>query len=513
MHDDHPQSQPHATSPPSSSGDRNQPEHPKPQPGKDSATSRYENFQYRIKNHKWIAVLLIIGVATISLAAFTDALTKLGFFLDGLVALKQARPSLKVLIDDTEPLRVDFSVVNVSPDTNIELTAITATQLVQVDLCRLCSFEPRQALHLQLREGVSDGQQIEGEFPLGRATAPVRVFGALGVQLLAPGESAPFSLRVSTPGHIGSVFHLTLSTHDLKHAEREDLVPPYLFYFVGPPDYSTASVRAVAFHAWLEMDDSYLRANIARALGLLGDKRGEESLLDAAASDRDSSVRAAALRALSNFNSGISFNHLLNALSGRNIGTGFDTQEAAAIRRAAAAALGERKDPRATSHLLTAWRSDRGFWVANEAIESFGKLTGPAGFTTLREVLYKYDSGNAAEWQSRSSIVKAIGYTGDERASELLIEQLSFESGHWDDRFSRQEAAKALQSCSTIQCRDALLTTARSGLDPWSQSEAINSLVALKAYEAKATLEEIANFDSDDFVRRAAQLAITELEK
>ncbi len=464
---------------------------------------RYDDLISKIKNNRAVALLLVVGLAISSLALFIEASAKIYNLVDKLIQVRPGTPPLTLVIDDSAPTGItgiDWSIINTS-DKNLELTSIVAIQLVNVDLCRGCLLKDRIKLALRLGSRVKGGQSVEGKMEWG----PTRIFGDVGVYYLTPGESAPFSLQIAAPGNVGSVFHLKLLANDLKRGDRITVIPPYLFYYVGPPDYPSASLRAITFTSWLTESDSYLRLNAARGLGVLKDTRGEEALIKALQRDTVSSVRAAAAQSLSRFKSERSFSALLNTLLRFHAAPGFNEYQEAEVRRAAAAALGDRQDRRAVPYLLEAWRSDPGLLVANTAVESVVKLDPPGAYETLTTILANYDSRAPEEHHSRGFIVSAIGHLSDDRAADVLIDQL-----FCSDRSSQSAAADALGS-ESVKCVEALMAVAKRGLDPWSRQKAIRALGELQAERALNLLRMISSSDTDEDLRRTAKEAIQDI--
>lgn len=474
---------------------------------KTSDKSLYEILSFKIKNNRLAALSLIVCAVFIGFASFTDSITKLDTFYDKYFRLEIEMSPLTLFLNKSRQTKASFSIANTQNKGSIELTSISATQLVSVDLCRWCSFLARTKLKLVLADG---GKVKTGSFELFDSENNT-MFGELGVYSLSPGESAPFSIQVSTGGDRGSVFHLTLSGNDLNKSQQFELIPPYLFYFVGPPDYRDESLKSFSFDSWKDEKDSYLRTNAAIALGNLKDSRGEPSLLIAAKNDENTEVRVASIGALSVFDSNKSFEFLIATLSGEIGEKVEENEDLAKIRRAAARALGNRNDIRASSYLLNAWKIDRGFWVANESIKSYGKLNPPGALSKLTNILGQHDSGIPPEWHNRSSIVEALGFLTDSGATKVLIQQLFYDSKQFEDHWSRSAAARALRKCHKADCIAALTKASENGSDLYSRKEAIESLGILQATSALATLKSISTSDPEEDIRYAAERSIQKI--
>jgi HEAT repeat protein len=449
----------------------------------EKSKTRLETMINSVKNHKVLSVILFIGVTIGALASFTKALDTL-FEIGSKVIVWQAERTTDlatIIVGHIEQTNAEFSVINARADRKLELTGITANQLVSVDLCRSCDFHERTKLNLKLNEQPEHGTALSGEFPLFETQASERIFGNVGVHELAPGESASFSLSIS-PGDRGSVFHLLLEVNDLKERKQHIVAPPYLFYFIGPPDYRRPSLRVFGFDEWLTSNDVYLRSNTARALGVLTDARALDPLIHAATLDVDASVRAEALLSLAHFNSERSYTTMLGALVEPRLSSLFDTEKSAKIRTAAAKALGDYKDQRAIPYLADTWHRDRGLLVAHQAVESIGKIGGNSAFAVIEKLYHEFDVDPHQEQWRRSSILAAFGYCMDDRARPILLKELARRTAAWDNHFDVQAAAEALRNYPSPETIRALFKAANErGLEEWARRAAIQALIALGA--------------------------------
>jgi PBS lyase HEAT-like repeat len=113
------------------------------------------------------------------------------------------------------------------------------------------------------------------------------------------------------------------------------------------------------------------------------------------------------------------------ALVEPTLSSSFDAEKSAKISTSAAKALGDYRDQRAIPYLTNAWRRDRGFRVANQAVESIGKIGGNSGFTVIEKLYHEFEVDPHQEQWSRSSIVAALGYCMDDRTRPILLKELA----------------------------------------------------------------------------------------
>jgi HEAT repeat protein len=175
----------------------------------------------------------------------------------------------------------------------------------------------------------------------------------------------------------------------------------------------------------------YLRAEAARALGLLNDRRVVDPLIDAL-TDQDGDLRKAVVETLSNLDDPRTSDALLRAMSDSRID----------VRCTSADSLGRRKDPRAVEPLVQALADEH-----PEVRKSAAVALGAIGDSRAVEPLIMAIADTDRNCQR--AIANALGEIKDIRAVGPLITMVTHPDGEL-----RLAAAKALARLSEEPWRD-----------------------------------------------------------
>jgi HEAT repeat protein len=201
----------------------------------------------------------------------------------------------------------------------------------------------------------------------------------------------------------------------------------------------------------LKRESPDLRAEVARALGKIGDARAVDALIEAL-KDEDSYVRKNVAWALGKIRDARAVDALIEALKDEDRG----------VRKNVAWALGEIGDARAVGALIEALRdkdskvrrsvklfemlNDKDSDVRESVVEALGKIKDTRAVDALIEAL-KDENGGV-----RKSVAWALGEIGDKRAVDALIEALKDESS-----YVRESVIRALGKIGDARAVDALI--------------------------------------------------------
>jgi len=182
------------------------------------------------------------------------------------------------------------------------------------------------------------------------------------------------------------------------------------------------------------------RANFAKEISASGDLRLITKLAEAVKDDDLYTIRLTAIVALGNLRDPSSTTTLIGALN----------DPSAAVRIAAANALGAIGDRKATQALLPLLHDQRNEQSRMAAITALGKLKDPAAVNDLLAIAN--DVGDA--WAVRKASVEALGEIRDTRAVDSLVSTLN-------DQYAtvREASALALGKIGSNQATLPLLTT------------------------------------------------------
>lgn len=226
---------------------------------------------------------------------------------------------------------------------------------------------------------------------------------------------------------------------------------------IGDPRALFPLIDALKYQNWHDkyavMDS--VRENAAEALGVLRDKKGVDSLIEAL-EDKDEEVRWKAAWALGNIGDERAVEPLINAL--------YD--ERWSVRRYAAASLGRIKDKRSVVDLINAL-NDKEWQVRRYAAEALGKIGDERAIEPLVSCLKDNDGDvrwkairslgkmkeaaieplivifGSEDWRIRTRVAEALGDIGDKRAVNILINALVGKNKD-SNRFVRGRVAEAL---------------------------------------------------------------------
>jgi HEAT repeat protein len=201
----------------------------------------------------------------------------------------------------------------------------------------------------------------------------------------------------------------------------------------------------------LKRESPDLRAEVARALGKIGDARAVDALIEVL-KDEDSYVRKNVAWALGKIRDARAVDALIEALKDEDRG----------VRKNVAWALGEIGDARAVGALIEALRdkdskvrrsvklfemlNDKDSDVRESVVEALGKIKDTRAVDALIEAL-KDENGGV-----RKSVAWALGEIGDKRAVDALIEALKDESS-----YVRESVIRALGKIGDARAVDALI--------------------------------------------------------
>lgn len=451
-----------------------------------------------IKNNPLLSLIIVFGLIIISLGSFTDAIGKIiGFYNSTIKPIflsesSSAGPELSLFVNPMSPLSVGLSLSNPSLH-EVEISLIEFSPLHVVDTCLGCAYHARIPLTINLSKlpGFNSVDVITGESP----NQPAReiLFGRDGTYKLKPGNSAPLVLSVPGKSDRGVVFVIDVTINDITLSKQRTFTPPFVFYYVGPPNFEP-TLQVLGFKEWSSSVDDYLRENVAYALRQFGDPRVVSDLVVAATEDTKQSVRIAAIGSLAFFKSDIAFETILSALSFGDQSGGFTAEQAAGIRRAAAEALGRYGEQSVADSLLSSWLNDDGFWVANEAIEAYGRLSPPGVIATLDQILSEYEGGSHEDYHSLASIVTAYANTKNTGAKKVLL-RFAKTKGH-GMHFERRAALHGLRYHPDDETIKLLVQVALEDED--EGDAAVSSLVYIDAEDALAELRST----GDDRIRQ-----------
>ncbi len=247
--------------------------------------------------------------------------------------------------------------------------------------------------------------------------------------------------------------------------------------------------------AFRREDNEFARADVARALGRLGDPRAVEPLIEVL-ERTDSWTRDAAASALGQLGDARAVLPLLEALTERRVGGN------------AAVALGEIGDPRAVEPLIEVLVDDERDTDAYEvwpsrvrslriaAAQALGALRDPRGVPPLIEAL--------SDWRVRSDAARALGEIGDRGALEPLVSTLT---GHRGSGEYIGVALKRIDEARSIR----LLISPLEDDDAEVRRRATEALGELKDPRAVQLLVTELE-DSDHQVRQAAFRALARMD-
>jgi HEAT repeat protein len=233
------------------------------------------------------------------------------------------------------------------------------------------------------------------------------------------------------------------------------------------------------------------RANFAKEISESGDLRLITKLATAVKDDDLYTIRLTAIIALGNLRDPSSTSTLIGALS----------DPSAAVRVAAANALGAIGDRKATAALRSLLHDRHNEQARTAAINALGKLKDPAAVTDLLEIAS--DEGDA--WVVRKASVEALGEIRDARAVDSLVNTLG-------DQYATVREASALalgKIGSNLATLPLLATLDTSSL--WAlRVAAANALGAIRDRRATPPLSSALR-DRYATVREAAAGALGKL--
>jgi HEAT repeat protein/beta-lactamase regulating signal transducer with metallopeptidase domain len=174
----------------------------------------------------------------------------------------------------------------------------------------------------------------------------------------------------------------------------------------------------------------------------------------------------------------------------------------AAVRQAAAEALGSAKDSVAVRALMNVLRTDDSPAVRRAAAWSLGEIGDDLAIPALADALTK-----DRDAEVRKNAASALGSIDSPRATPALIQALE----HDTNISVRREAAEALSNIEDPAATDALIRVLDRDNDPGVKRSAIEAIDNLDASRALPAVSGALR-DSDAAVRRAAADALGSME-
>ena len=171
----------------------------------------------------------------------------------------------------------------------------------------------------------------------------------------------------------------------------------------------------------------------------------------------------------------------------------------ALVRRQAAQALGEIKDPRAVKPLIGLLQ-DKDPLIRRHTVNALGKIGDPRGASPLVAIL----KDETEQSHVRMTAAQALGRIGEERAVEPLIAALN--DNHWTVRSS---AAQALGRIGDLRAVYPLVYALQDE-DPSVRGHAADALGDIRDIRAVEPLRS-ALYDTDKNVRKRAERALKKM--
>ncbi len=230
------------------------------------------------------------------------------------------------------------------------------------------------------------------------------------------------------------------------------------------------------------------RANFAKEISETGDLRLITKLAAAVKDDDLYTIRLTAILALGNLRDPSSAETLIDALSDKS----------AAVRIAAANALGAIGDRRASAALLTLLKDQQDEQARIAAVSAIAKIKAPEAVNDLLAIANNEND----TWAVRKASVEALGEIRDSRAVDSLVNTLN-------DQYAtvREASALALGKIGSNQATVPLLATLDTS-SLWAlRVAAANALGAIRDRRATAPLSHILK-DRYATVREAAADAL-----
>jgi HEAT repeat protein len=245
----------------------------------------------------------------------------------------------------------------------------------------------------------------------------------------------------------------------------------------------------------LENDsDSEMRWRAADALGKIGDKCALEPLIKALENDSDYEVRLSAAGALSEIGDYRAVKPLIKALENDSDST---------VRWQAAGVLGKIGDTRALEPLIKALEKDSDSGVRGEAAVALGEIGGPRALEPLIKAL-ENDSNSGVRWWAAI----ALGKIGGSRALEPLIKAFENDS----ESNVRRWAADALGEIGDPRAIKPLIGALENDSDSSVRESAADALGEIGDIRAIEPLVTALENDLDSNVRERSAVALAGFE-
>ena len=174
----------------------------------------------------------------------------------------------------------------------------------------------------------------------------------------------------------------------------------------------------------------------------------------------------------------------------------------AAVRQAAAEALGSARDSVAVRALMDVLRSDESPMVRRSAAWSLGEIGSELAIPALTDAL-----GQDRDTEVRKNAAAALGHIDSPRATSALVQALERDS----EAAVRVEAAEALASIEDPSALDALIRVLGRDDDPGVRRAVIEAIDNLEGASAVPAVSSALR-DADVEVRRAAAEALGSMD-